>query len=147
MKIPMRRINNALFPAGPEAEHAFQQTERGTMYEVEIKNMGQTFTESQLGTFWYWMGHLAQHISTDEDKFTKNDLHDIVCPKFLGYEEKTLGKTTIRGLRTLTWPRRLNTAEKSELLSKIDAWGIGIGIFLPTQQDSEYAKYKEAQDE
>ena len=148
MKLPMRRIMGAFHPAGEEAHTNFEHgTTVGDLYQVDFKPLGEDSTETQMGTFWLWMKTLADYFNTkpsEAKKLTKDDIHDLVCHKFLGwYEKKVAGEMRMYPV-TLTKPKKKTKQEKSEFLSKIDAWAIGLGCYLPTRKDSEYQQYKEA---
>ena len=146
MKIPMRRVNQAFFPAGEEATRNFEAlTTPGLVYEIEAKELGDTYTEKQLDTFWEWMGRLAAHFSRKGSIFNKDDMHDLTCHMFLGYEDRLVGKTSIRALRTLTWPRKTVQAGKIRICSLKSTLGPSIKAYsCPTAKDSEYSTYKEA---
>jgi hypothetical protein len=102
-------------------------------------------SRSQQNLFWEWCTALHKHFykANSCSESEKKNMHDILCHKFLGYETKTVGKTDIQSLKTLTWPEPLSTGEMAEFLSKIDAWAVELGVMLPTPADSEYAKYRD----
>jgi len=97
--------------------------------------------------FWIWMKQLAKKFSTEDKEYTSEEMHDIMCHKFLGYtDRRKIGNTWLEpALVTLTYPDRKSKDRMCVLLSQIDEWALDHGVFLATKKLSDYAKYKEAQ--
>ncbi len=93
--------------------------------------------------FWIWCKQLSKEFN---NVYSVDDIHDIMCHKFLGYtDRRQVGKTWIEpALITLTYPKKKTKERMCVLLSQIDEWAIDRGVFLVTKQLSDYAKYKEA---
>ena len=99
-----------------------------------------------IAVFWIWMKQLAKEFSTEESGYSPEEMHDIMCHKFLGYtDRRKIGNTWIEpALITLTYPDRKTKDRMCVLLSQIDEWAIEQGVFLITKQLSDYTMYKEA---
>ena len=122
-----------------------QCAKRTITYTIKKEGGGRTISQNAL--FWMWCNDLAKHFFKVE-KVTeqqKQDIHDILCHKFLGYETKKINSTEIHSLRTLTWPKKLSIGEQSDMLDKINAWAIEHGCMLPIPDNSEYADLQKSQ--
>jgi len=118
----------------------------------EKADVFQQRSHSQNGLYWQWMQQLATHFngrtyktSSGEPgtmRMSKDDAHDLMRHNFLGYEERTVGRTNLQ-------PRLISTAslskgEMSEYMHKVDAWSQDHGVRLTYPNEGEYAQYKEA---
>ena len=108
--------------------------------------------QDTFSVFWIWMAQMSKHFSTkgEGDKnqsYTPQDMHDLMCNRFLGYTDRRLiGSTWVEpALITLTYPKRKTKERMCVLLSQIDEWAIDRGVFLITKRLSDYMRYKEAQ--
>ena len=121
--------------------------------EVQARKWVAKRSLPQNALYWQWMTQLAKHFSglkmDDGDggkirvKFTKDDMHDLMRHRFLGYtDEKTVGSTVIP--MQLISTTGLKTQPMHEYMSKIDAFAADNGCLLPHPADSEYMEYKEA---
>ena len=100
---------------------------------------------SQNGLYWMWMGQLAESFNarSKDGQWSKDDMHDLMRHKFLGYESKTIGKTELKDiLRSTT---KLQKGEMHHYMTQIDAWAVEVGVFLTHPEDSEYMKLMERQ--
>lgn len=100
---------------------------------------------SQNGLYWMWMGQLAESFNarSKDGQWSKDDMHDLMRHKFLGYESKTIGKTELKDiLRSTT---KLQKGEMHHYMTQIDAWAVDVGVFLTHPEDSEYMKLMERQ--
>ena len=97
--------------------------------------------------FWIWAAQMAKAFTTEEESYTPEDIHDILCNNFFGWtDEKLIGNTLIKPrLITLTWPERKTKKRMIALLLQIEEWAQDRGVFLKTQRNSEYMQYKESQ--
>lgn len=99
-------------------------------------------TRSQNSLYWQWLGEMATYFSEGMQQFDKDDMHDLMRHKFLGYEDRTLGNTTIRDqLRSTT---RLKKLEMSEYMHQIEVWAMEHDCRLTVPHQNEYMKYREA---
>lgn len=97
--------------------------------------------------FWIWMGQMAELAKKKGMKETDQDFHDLMCNRFLGWTGETIIDDEVIPPRmvTLTYPQKKTKERMCVLLDQIDEWARDNGIFLMTQQNSEYMNYKEAQ--
>ena len=116
--------------------------------QVDIKISRTSKTIGHKALFWIWMRQLAENFTNRGDEsYTAEQMHDLMCHKFLGYTNPVkLGSgTTIRpALKTITYPQQLTGADFGHFLSLIDAWAQSVGVFLITQDNSDYSDWKEA---
>ena len=101
---------------------------------------------SQNGLYWMWMGQLAESFNarSKDGQWSKDDMHDLMRHKFLGYESKTIGKTELKDiLRSTT---KLLKGEMHQYMTQIDAWAVDVGVFLTHPEDSEYMKLMDRQE-
>jgi len=97
---------------------------------------GETRSLNQNGLYWQWMGLQAKHFSKNGSSFDKDDMHDMMRHKFLGYEDRRIGKTIISNqLKSTT---KLSKGEMFEYMEKVDAWSVDMGLRLPIPEESEY---------
>lgn len=121
------------------------------IYQVVLKEVNARSID-QNALMWMWLTDLARHFSakgmkSDEgEALSKDDMHDIMRHKFLGYEtvKRTIGQTVIEEHK-LKSTASLEKGEMHEYLTKMDQWALEHGCFLPHPEDSEYMKLREAQ--
>ena len=101
-------------------------------------------TRSQLNLYWQWMSQLATGFSRAGSVYSKDDMHDLMRHKFLGYEEKVIGHTKIKDQLKSVADGKIGKARMSEYMHQIDSWAADHGILLPSPELNEYTKYKEA---
>ena len=113
----------------------------GKGWEIEVRPAKDSRTLPQNDLYWMWCSTAAKHFSTEEAKYTKNDMHDIFCHKFLGYTDgKIIGTTEFKPeLRSTTG---LKVDEMHEYMNKVEVWCAEHGLLLPTPADSQYDKKK-----
>lgn len=99
-------------------------------------------TRSQNNLYWMWMNEMANFYSRPDQQHTKEDMHDLMRHKFLGYTDKTIGNTRIE--RQLCSTTDLKKGEMSEYMHKIEQWNTDNGLLLTIPADNDYMKYKEA---
>lgn len=101
---------------------------------------------SQNGLYWMWMADLAMSFNRrakDDSEWSKDDMHDLMRHKFLGYENKTIGSTELQPLLKST--TKLDKGEMHHYMTQIDVWAQEVGVYLPHPDDSEYMKLEAAQ--
>ena len=101
-------------------------------------------SRSQLGLYRVWLQHLADAFSKPDQKFSDDDMHDLMRHKFLGYTDKVVGNTVIRDQLKSTANGAIAKSDMSEYMTQIDVWAQELGVYLPHPEDNEYSKYKEA---
>lgn len=111
---------------------------------LRVKIFGAGSTLDYKAVFWIWMRALAKSFSErGAEDYKPEQIHDIVCHKFLGYTKKrTIGRTVLEpALRTITHPENLNRGEFFNLLREIEIWASDNGASLP-QGPSQYQEDK-----
>jgi len=101
---------------------------------------------SQNGLYWMWMATLSESFNKrakDGSEWSKDDMHDLMRHKFLGYESKTIGMTELKDILRST--AKLYKGEMHHYMTQIDVWGTEVGVYLPHPEDSEYMKLMERQ--
>lgn len=101
---------------------------------------------SQNALYWAWMGEMAVSFTKrtrDGDGWSKDDMHDLMRHKFLGYEDKVIGNTELKPVLKST--SQLDRGEMQHLMEQIDAFAAEHGVLLPHPADSEYMKLMERQ--
>lgn len=113
--------------------------------QVEVKLEAAGHVHDYCSVFWIWMRAMAKSFSErSKADYTADELHDIVCHKFLGYTQKrTIGRTEVQpALRTITYPKKLSRSEFFNLLREIEHWASDNGVVLP-EKPSDYQRDKE----
>lgn len=101
-------------------------------------------TLSANNLYWQWLTVMATHFSQKAGPFSRDDMHELLKHKFLGYQdEKTLGKTVIP--RQLKSTAKLTKGEMSHYMEQVDAWAADNGCLLPRPEDNEYDQWRERQ--
>ena len=102
---------------------------------------------SQNGLYWMWMAELAESFNKRTKggaEWSKDDMHDLMRHKFLGYEEKKIGSTELKPLLRST--TKLDKGEMHHYMTQVDVWASEVNVFLSHPEDSEYAKLIERQE-
>ena len=107
--------------------------------KVQFK-IGKQRTVEQNAMYWEWMAILAEFFTVKmKQPYAKEDMHDLMRHKFLGYDTKTIGQTEISKLRSTT---KLTTGEEFAYMEQIDAWSAEFGCLLPRPDSSDYQQNK-----
>ncbi len=129
-------------------EEFLSQFDFSTPVHIEMSPVSPTLDYKAL--FAIWCASCAKSF-TDRDKagriHAKEDIHDLICHKFLGYTKaRKIGKqTTIEpALRTLTYPKQLKRGEFYHLMQEFEMWASDVGVTLP-QNESQYTEDKAKQ--
>lgn len=109
---------------------------------ISVSPLRDKRSNSANNLYWKWLTVMAQHFSRNGQSFTKDDMHDLMRHRFLGYEAKTIGKTEIQPQLKST--AELDTAQMCEYMTKIDAWCADHGCLLPRPEDNDYAEWQRA---
>jgi len=114
---------------------------------VKIRMVSQGSTLDYKAVLHIWFRAMAEQFSARDKArdYTAQDMHDLMCHRFLGYTEaRKLGSTEIApALRTLTYPRQLDRGELYGLCRKIEFWCADVGVTLP-ENPSQYSEDKES---
>lgn len=113
--------------------------------QVEVRLEAAGHVHDYCSVFWIWMRAMAKSFSErGKDDYTAEQIHDIVCHKFLGYtQSRKIGRTEVQpALRTITYPEKLKRPEFFNLLREVEHWASDNGVVLP-QKPSDYERDKE----
>lgn len=128
-----------------------QRIDETKVYQVIIKERDNR-SLNQNALYWMWLGILAAHFTRhghtkdDGDALDKDDMHDIMRHKFLGYvnESRKIGQTEIEEHK-LRSTAKLDKGDMTHYLTQIDQWATEHGCLLPHPADSEYEQLMQAQ--
>lgn len=109
-------------------------------YVVEVKRMSVKRSLAANALYWKWLTQMAQYFSTPENELTKDDMHDLMRHKFLGYRTVIIGQTEITQLKS-TADR--DSRQFCEYMNEIDMWSADYGCLLPRPEDNEYSIWVE----
>jgi len=104
----------------------------GGACQIKISAVGSTLDYKAV--FWIWMRFLAKSFSErGRDDYTPEQMHDMLCHKFMGYTgTRKVGKTVIKpSLRTITYPTDLDRGDFYHFMWEIDQWASEVGVVLP----------------
>ena len=99
-------------------------------------------TRSQNNLYWMWLEEMANFYSRPMKQYDQEDMHDLMRHQFLGYDDKTIGSTTVK--RQLKRTKKLSKEAMSEYMTQIEAWNTEHGLLLTIPSMNEYFKYREA---
>ncbi len=112
---------------------------------IEYKSFSGTRSISQNALFHSWMSQMAQYFTEKGYPITAEEAKQLMKHEFLGYTDLTIGKTEIKG--QLKHTSKLDKGEMSHFMDQVDAWAVDKKLFLIKPADSDYVKYKEAQNQ
>lgn len=110
-----------------------------------VVTAGSNKSVSQNNLFWMWMTEMANYFASKAvENSTKDQMHDLMCHKFLGNITVTVGKTEITRLKSL---RDLDKGDMLHFMRQIDEWSADHGVLLTHPEDSEYQRLTEVQNQ
>ena len=110
-----------------------------------VVTAGSNKSVSQNNLFWMWTTEMANYFaSKGVENSTKDQMHDLMCHKFLGNITVTVGKTEITRLKSL---RDLDKGDMLHFMRQIDEWSADHGVLLTHPEDSEYQRLTEVQNQ
>jgi len=110
-----------------------------------VVTAGSNKSVSQNNLFWMWTTEMANYFaSKGVENSTKDQMHDLMCHKFLGNITVTVGKTEITRLKSL---RDLDKGDMLHFMRQIDEWSADHGLLLTHPEDSEYQRLTEVQNQ
>ena len=90
-----------------------------------------------------WFRELATHFSRQQ-VYGEEQIKELLVHKFLGTEDRVVGKTVIPGQLRKT--SQLNSGEMKQFMDQILAWGADHGCLVSLPKDSEYKRWMETND-
>ncbi len=109
---------------------------------MDIKRHVDQRTLPQNALFWMWCDQLVDHFAKGGQVYQKQAVHDLLCHKFLGYQEVEVEGVMITRLRGTS---KLDKGEFQHFMEQVDEYAVSLGCKLTYPKASEYAQYKEAQ--
>jgi len=109
---------------------------------IHVERYSPKRSTSANALYWQWLTVMAKHFSKKGQTFTKDDMHDLMRHRFLGYENRVIGKTELKP--QLKSSASLSTREMCEYMTKIDAWAADNGCLLPRPEDNDYSEWQRA---
>jgi len=117
----------------------------GKKAAVKVEEYKSPRSLSANGLYWMWLGEIAAYLTKKGRQADKDDLHDLMRHKFLGYNEsRAVGKTIIE--RTLRSTTKLNKSEFCFYMEKVEAWAAEAGCLVTSPLESEYKQFLDKQD-
>lgn len=123
--------------------------------------IGDKRSNSANGLYWLWLTTMAESFTKKEernykrrldtygksavkgDSYTKDQIHQLMCFKFLKTEDVVIRDTVIPNQLRST--AKLSVPEFCEYMTQIEAWAMRSGIPLPHPPANEYTEYWQAQ--
>ncbi|MDA7514339.1 recombination protein NinB [bacterium] len=93
---------------------------------------------SQNALFHVWCREIAIFFTEKGHEVSEERMKELLCYKFLGTEDRVIGKTVIEAQVRET--SNLPPGEMSDLLDQVLAWALDHGVKVSNPIDSEYAK-------
>lgn len=111
---------------------------------LEIKKYRNKRSLNQNALFWMWCAEARDYFNKKKtpQPLSKDDMHDLFCHLFLGYEDLVVGNTEIKN--KLRGTSKLDTGEMFHFMEKIEAWCVEKGLLLTVPVVSEYWELKNA---
>ena len=92
--------------------------------------------------YWMWMDQLAKFFTKEMNSdYDKDDMHNLMRHKFLGYEDKQIGNTQITRQLRSTARGKIKDSEFYYYMSELDAWSANYGCLLKRLSDSAYEQW------
>lgn len=100
---------------------------------VKIIKVFRMFLQNVL--YWQWFIVMGEYFIECGYVFIKDDVYDLMCYKFFGYEIKIVGQIEIIKLCSII---ELDKGEMIDYMMQIDNWCVDYGCLLFKFEDSEY---------
>lgn len=101
-------------------------------------------TLNQNALFHMWMSEGSKHFSRmGKQNVDPERLKILMKYRFLGTTDIEVGSHTVPGILRST--KKLDRAEMTDFMGKVEAWLLDMGVRITIPADSEYAKLREAQ--
>jgi len=119
-------------------------TDTSYMVTVQAASNGKTSLDYK-AVFWIWMRHLAKSFTERGRDTRPQEMHDLMCHRFLGYTGKRkIGNTELQpAMKTITYPSNLTLPDFHHFLSQIEEWGAEVGAPVPVDPNSDYERAKQ----
>ena len=119
-------------------------TEKGVWpIELQVKKFNKRRSVDQNALMWMWFTEIADFFTKGGRAATKDEVHDLMCHKFLGYEDRAVGELTIAN--QLRGTSKLDKGEMHHFLTQVEQWAINLGCKVTIPVASEYYELQQAQ--
>lgn len=106
---------------------------------VEVKPVIEGKSRSANALYRIWLRAMAEKFSNSKHQFTEDEMHDLMRHKFLGYEDKMIGKTVIKDQLKST--KDSDSHEFMVYMEQVDHWAVDNGCLLPRPEDNQYTEW------
>lgn len=108
--------------------------------EWKVKRYVDRRSLSQNALFHVWCREMAEHFASRGADITEAKMKELLKYKFLGTENRIIGKTVIPDQVRET--SGLDRGEMMDFMDQVMAWGLDHGCKLSCPQESEYMRLK-----
>jgi hypothetical protein len=112
--------------------------------EVHCRVYQDRRSRAQNRLYWEHLSILARELSTDMQRLSKDDMHDMLRNRFLGMETVRIAGDTVTRLPSTT---KLQRGEMYHYMEQVIAWASSVAIDLPIPADNEFMNYRRQQDD
>jgi hypothetical protein len=124
--------------------HIHKLIEAGKVAAVNIQEYASPRSLSANALYWMWLSEMATHFSKKGTTVTKDDMHDLMRHKFLGWTKpRKVGRTEIAS--TLRSTKKLDKSEMMHYMEKLNMWAADHKCLLTDPIESEYRQYLDKQ--
>ena len=125
-------------------EHVNRLTQEGKKAAIKVVEYKSPRSISANALYWMWLTEVSNYLTKKGRDASKEDLHDLMRHKFLGYNnEKMVGKTKVE--RTLKSTRKLDKSAFCFYLQQVEAWAAELGCLVTSPMDCEYRRFIDKQ--
>jgi hypothetical protein len=144
VKVTLQKQADSFLPYDAESVEFFKTLPENKCYQVSIVEASDLLDYKAV--FWIWMRALAKSFTERGRETTDEEMHILMCHRYLGYtDEIRIGNTIIKpALRTLTFPEELSPDRWYALFRQIEDWFAEVGVALPVgKKPSQYSVLRE----
>lgn len=124
--------------------HAADLVNKGKVVAVKVEEYKSPRSLSANALYWLWMSELAGHFNKKGRTESKDDMHDLMRHKFLGWTKpRMVGKTEIKS--TLRSTSKLKKNEMCYYMDQVYHWAAEVGCYLSCPIESEYKEFIDKQ--
>lgn len=108
--------------------------------QLDVKRFIPKRSLSQNALFHVWCREMSDHFSAKGADVTEDQMKDLIKYKFLGTEDRVIGKTVISGQIRET--SSLDRGEMMSFMDEVQSWALDHSVKLTCPIDSEYMKLR-----
>jgi hypothetical protein len=121
-------------------EHLRDSWDWSQPVELKVKPYVKSRSLSQNALFHVWCREMADHFKSRGADVNEDKMKDLLKYKFLGTEDRVVGKTVIPS--QLRETSGLDKGEMMDFMDQVQNWGLDLGVELTCPADSEYMRLK-----